>query len=194
MPAVSYVASAEAYLAFEAESDVKHEYFGPGAVVAMAGASPAHSLIAANTLAELRQRLRPRGCQTHGSDLRVRADWTYFYPDVVVVCEKPQYTEDAPPSLLNPTLVVEVTSPTTANRDRREKLEAYTRVESLQAYWIVEQDRPLVTQFTRRGDTWTVHFVRGLDSALRSDLLDTDIPLTDLYAQVELPPEPPSDS
>lgn len=93
MPAVSCAHSTEAYLAFEAESDVKHEYFGPGVVVAMAGASPAHSLIAANTLAELRQQLRPRGCQTHGSDLRVRAGWTYFYPDVVVICEKPQYTE-----------------------------------------------------------------------------------------------------
>ncbi|GAB5519981.1 MAG: hypothetical protein RhofKO_22320 [Rhodothermales bacterium] len=73
------------------------------------------------------------------ADLRVRlSDLRYVYPDSIGVCDPPKYTNEKPPSLLNPTLIIEVISPSTGDRDRSEKLEAYTQLESVQANWIID--------------------------------------------------------
>lgn len=120
----------------------------------------------------------------------IQAKWyNYAYPDVSVACGEPQYADERPASLLNPVLLVEVVSDSTAEMDRRTKLEAYTQIESLQAYWIVEQDEPLITHYERRGDTWTVHFTRGLEATLHSAAFDLAVPMADLYDQVPLEPE-----
>ena len=70
----------------------------------MAGASPRHSLIAANIVAQLVVQLRKRSCTVHSSDLRVKSKATglYTYPDVVVVCGKPQYEDQELDTLLQP--------------------------------------------------------------------------------------------
>ena len=180
-----YVAP-EDYLAAEAEADVRHEYAG-GRVIAMAGASETHNLIKDNLRSELHRRLRERGCRVTTSDQRVKAGASYRYPDVVMHCGKGTFSDEHPPMLFNPELLVEVTSASTAEADRIDKLTEYTEIESLREYWIAEQDRALVTQYVRDGADWRVRFVRGLDASLQSAHFGVEIPMTDLYALVEWP-------
>ena len=183
------------YLAFEEEAERKHE-FHPfpdsgddlGLVVAMAGASLVHNQLVSNLGRELGSRLLERGCPVLTSDLRVRAGVRYYYPDVVALCEKPTIEADVrPDTLTNPLVLVEVASSSTSKADRGKKLQTYALIESLQEYWMVEQDEAVVTHATRHGDGWHVRFVRGLEATLESQALDVALPMADVYALVDFP-------
>ena len=192
MAAPAYALTSVAdYLAFEAEAPTKHEYWH-GRIIAMAGASEAHNLITANLAREIGNRLVPRGCRVVSSDLRVSIGTRYVYPDVVAYCDEPAFTGDQPDTLANPSLLIEVVSSSTAERDRGDKLTAYLEIEGLREYWIVEQDRALVHQYVREGKTWTIHFVRGLEATLRSSSFEIALPMADVYAFVDLASRPPT--
>ena len=192
MAAPAYVRTSVAdYLAFEAEAPTKHEYWH-GRIIAMAGASEAHNLITSNLVREVGNRLVPKGCRVVSSDLRVSIGTHYVYPDVIAYCQDPTFTGDKPDTLTNPSLLVEVTSSSTGDQDRSDKLAAYLEIESLREYWIVEQDRALVHQYVREGETWTIRFVRGLEATLRSDAFEIALPMADVYAFVKLPSPPAS--
>ena len=115
------------YLAMEGASDRKHE-FVHGAIVAMAGARPAHNALASNVSPSLVILTRSRGCLTFHSDQRVHVPATklYAYPDVTLACGERRYDDADPPSLLNPTLLVEVTSDSTEDFDRGRKFLHYS--------------------------------------------------------------------
>src|SRR5947209_1452139 len=119
-PAGQRLAPAE-YLAIERAAEYKSEFFA-GELFAMAGASPAHVLITSNVNRELGTQLRNCPCRVYSSDLRVKVSATglYTYPDVAVVCGEQQFDDEHRDSLLNPTLVVEVLSPSTEAYDRGE--------------------------------------------------------------------------
>ncbi|MBA4185314.1 MAG: Uma2 family endonuclease, partial [Acidobacteria bacterium] len=117
--------SPEEYLALERKAVEKHEYFD-GEIYEMAGASEEHATISSNVNASLNFQLKKRPCKSYQSDLRVHIPATnlYTYPDVVVVCGKPQLLEDAHlDTLLNPTLIIEVLSPSTADYDKGAKFD-----------------------------------------------------------------------
>ncbi len=186
------------YLAFEAASEAKREFwdglvvpvhgYDETGAVAMAGTSPDHNQVLANLVAALVPELRRRGYRLGVADQHVRLpSERYVYPDFVAVCGEPVYTDSNPPELVNPTLVVEIISPSTEKRDRDEKLRAYTAIEGLRAYWIVEQDEPAVTLVERDAGGWRLRFATGLDDAIRSEALDLDVPMADLYALVAFP-------
>ena len=120
------------YLALERAADAKSEYLD-GEIVAMTGGSRAHSLIAANLVRELGNALRERPCEVYGSDLRVSVALAglYAYPDVTVVCGQPTFTDDERDTLENPTVIVEVLSPSTEGLDRGAKFTRYRRLPSL---------------------------------------------------------------
>jgi Uma2 family endonuclease len=198
--------SVEEYLTLDAETDEgtegaqgRYEYLD-GRVWLLAGASPDHNLVKDNIRSELHPRLSPRGCRSFTSDQRVKISETrYVYPDVVVLCGEPEYTDESPPSLVNPELLVEVTSESTADRDHQEKLEAYLNLESLREYWIASPSRPLVTQYVRRGDEWVVRSVADRDAPLRCDALDVELSMDAIYALVDTDdasadPDDPDDS
>src|SRR5579859_4604384 len=110
----------EEYLRRERNAETKSEYYD-GVIVAMAGASPEHNIIAANVIIQLNAQLRDRGCIPFTGDLRVRVDACnrYFYPDTTLVCGQPTYQMlEGLRSLLNPALIVEVLSDSTAAQDR----------------------------------------------------------------------------
>lgn len=178
------------YLDFDAAHGGKHEFWH-GHIVAMAGASPAHNILMLNIAAVLHGAARRRGCQAFPSDQRVRLpEGHYVYPDLSVACN-PQYDEARPASLLNPLLLIEIVSDTTADTDRRAKLGAYTALASVEAYWLFEQDTPYATIYERRGDVWTVRVLHGLDAVLTSPLFDTPFTFADLYAGVPLSEKTP---
>lgn len=185
----------EEYLDLDAEADeTRYEYLD-GRVWALAGATPPHNLLKDNIRTEVHTRLRSRGCRSFTSDQRVRlTEGRYVYPDVVVVCGSPEYTDESPPSLVNPELLVEVTSESTTDRDHQDKLDAYLQLDSLQEYWIASPSRVLITQYVRQGDDWIVRSVRNRDATLRCEALDVSLSLDDIYALVELEEEsPPSE-
>ena len=173
----------EEYLAFEAQAKTKHEFWD-GHVIAMAGASVPHNRVTSNLVTEFNIHLRDRDCHAIAADLRVEVGTRYVYPDIVVECGEPDLTEADPPSLRNPALLVEVASPSTASRDRGEKLHAYARLSSLHEYWIVDTDRAAVTQYIRRGEEWVMQAVLGLEAAVQSTHFGIDIPLRAIYRRV----------
>ena len=112
----------EEYLALERQAQTKSVDLR-GEVSASAGASFADTVIVSNTLVLLAPQLKRRSCTAHGSDLRVKVPSTglYAYPDIVVVCGRPQFEDRHRDTLLNPTVIIEILSPSTEGYDRGEK-------------------------------------------------------------------------
>jgi Uma2 family endonuclease len=141
----------EQYLEIERKAEFKSEYY-QGEMFAMPGARLAHIQIVANASGELRQQLRGRDCQPLSSDMRVcvSEDGFYTYPDVVVVCGKPQFIDGTLDTLLNPTVIIEVLSDSTEAYDRGKKFELYRPLESLAEYVLISSRRVSVERFTRQ--------------------------------------------
>ena len=159
------------------------------APAAMAGGTARHARISMRAMFALEAALRGRGCTTYSSDLGVRLpSGRYVYPDVTVVCGEPEFVEDSERTLVNPTLVVEVLSPSTESFDRGGKATAYRHVPSLQALVIVSQDRPAVEVFARDGTAWTFTEAEGLSESV--ELLGVEVPLADLFDGVTFPENP----
>jgi len=142
------------YLAYEAQSPVRHEYIA-GEIFAMTGASIRHNVIAGNLFAELRTHLKGTPCRAliEGVKLRLRKEQSYFYPDVMVTCEDRLQELDSQQQIVEaPLVVIEILSPTTEATDRREKLRAYRTLPSLKEYLLVSQEQAQVEIYRRRGD------------------------------------------
>ena len=114
----------EEYLAMERKAETKSEYHA-GRIYALAGASESHVLIASNLVVSLGAQLRGRPCRVYASDMRVKVTTfgMYTYPDVVVVCGQGRFEDTRRDTLLNPTVIVEVLSPSTEGYDRGRKFE-----------------------------------------------------------------------
>ncbi|HEY4216556.1 MAG TPA: Uma2 family endonuclease [Gemmatimonadaceae bacterium] len=177
--------SVSEYIAWEEGNTVKHEYVA-GEVYAMTGVSARHNLIMLNLAMALRGRTRGRGCRVFATDVKLRASSDrYYYPDLMVACGS---AGEIALIVSEPSLVVEVTSPSTRGTDRREKLEAYMKMPSLRAYLIVDQRRRHVLMYTRRGAAdWTREEVSGNDE-LSLSFLNTTLSLDEIYEDITLPP------
>jgi Uma2 family endonuclease len=174
------------YLAFERASDTKHEYYR-GETFAMAGASGKHVLILNNTVITVGQQVRGR-CRVYSTDLRLRVSPTglYTYPDIILVCGRPSYADNVFDTLLNPTIIIEVLSPSTEAYDRGRKFGQYRTLETLQEYLPVAQDSPLVEHFVRQEDgTWRFDAANGLEASIYLPTVDCTLALADVYALVE---------
>ncbi|MGA2769353.1 MAG: Uma2 family endonuclease [Bryobacteraceae bacterium] len=179
----------EEYLEIEREAEYKSEYF-QGEMFAMAGAGQAHNLLVANLVAGLHHQLRSRPCQLYPSDMRVRVPATglYTYPDVVVVCGEPQFLDEQRDTLLNPSLLVEVLSPSTEAYDRGRKFEHYRSIESFGEYLLVASDRVHADLYTRQPDgRWMLTSAGRLEDSLDLESVGYRLALVDLYERVDLP-------
>lgn len=175
----------EEYLALDRASEFKHEYLD-GEVYMMAGAKPAHSLIAMNAGTSLNNQMGDRDCSVYGSDLRVSVAHAglYAYPDLTIACGPPLYDERGE-TLLNPTLIVEVLSPTTEIYDRGEKFRRYQQLESLQEYVLIDQGRPVIEVFTRQpGGKWLYVAAVGLEASVMLESVGCTLVLSDVYRRV----------
>lgn len=189
----------EEYLRLEGQSDEKHELWDGwvvplGRALAMAGGSYEHSLITANTARACGNRIEGGPCRVLSSDLRIRlgASVRYVYPDVSVICGPPQFDpQDVDRgTVLNPRLVVEVLSPSTESIDRREKLQGYLQIETVEEYVLISQTQPRVESFFRQASgSWLFTPAEGPEAQLQVLSLKIVIPLSEIYAGVEFPPE-----
>lgn len=182
----------EEYLARERLSETKHEYFN-GYVFAMSGVSRAHNVITVNTSAELRTQLKGTPCESYAMDMRVKVSTTglYTYPDLVVVCGVPRFDDNHVDTLLNPQVLMEVLSPSTEAYDRGDKFAHYRRLESLQEFVLISQDRVRVEHFLRQGDQWVILTeLTSFDDFLVLSSIDCRISLREIYDRIEFPTPP----
>ena len=176
------------YLALAEASEEKLEYVN-GEVLSMAGGSLAHNQLAMNTAGALWGALRGKPCRPLGSDQRVHVPATglWVYPDVLVVCGKPDLSPGRDDSIVNPAVVFEVLSPRTERYDRGAKFAHYQRIPTLRDYLLVAQDARRVEHYQRvTGDRWEFRHVHGSDP-LPLEALGVTLSLDDIYEGVELP-------
>jgi Uma2 family endonuclease len=173
----------EDYLAAEAASDIRHEYLG-GLVYAMAGETTMHNTICLNLAVFIRGRLKGGPCKIYMSDIRVnfdlRNDEYYYYPDIVVTCDK----QDTHKRFVHyPKLIIEVLSDSTERVDKREKFFAYTSVASLDEYVLVSQAAKEVTVFRRASD-WKADKASGTKAKVTLQSIRVALPLSAIYEGV----------
>lgn len=146
------------YLELEEIARVRHEYLD-GEIHAMAGGTPEHAAMAAMITTSLGRQFGQSPCRVYSSDLRVRvlATGLATYPDVTVICGPSQRDPASATHVTNPKVIVEITSPGTADYDRGEKLDHYKTIPSLEAVVLVDHVAERVELWTRDGESWRLH-------------------------------------
>jgi len=173
----------EQYLELEREAEAKSE-FHDGQMFAMSGGTLNHSLLGTR-MAALLDRHTPPGCRAFNSELRIKvaAAGLFTYADCGVFCGEPQFAGDRRDIILNPSLIVEVLSPSTEGYDRGKKFESYRTIPTFREYVMVHQDRPHVEHYSRQDDgSWLLRDHTGIDDTLTIASLNIQIPLADLYS------------
>jgi len=185
-PAAQTYLTPEEYLAWERKADIKHEYLR-GEIIAMSGASYQHTIITMNISGELYIQLKDTACTVHTNDMRVRTspEISYFYPDILVVCDEPRFEDNTCDTLLNPIVLVEVLSPSTEAYDSGEKFGHYQQLTSLREYILVSQDEVRVECHRRQGTEWQLTECRSLEDVLSLISIDCELSLEDIYRRVE---------
>ena len=179
--------SLEDYLAAERLAETKSEYLN-GEVFAMSGASREHNLIVWNLAGALHPQLRGRICEAYVGDMRVHIPATglYTYPDLAVVCGEPRFEDGELDTLLNPTVLIEVLSPTTEGYDRGRKAAHYRTLDSLREYLLVSQEEVRVELFTRQEDGhWLLSEASRLEETVSLGSIGCALLLADVYERVQ---------
>jgi len=175
--------SLEEYLEFDYNAEGRFEYFD-GEVFEMSGGSPEHSLLANRIGRLLGNQLDSKGCFVFQSDVRIKvpAMLPYRYGDVSALCEKPIYEEMGNRRLLvNPTLIVEVLSPSTEKYDRDKKFKAYKSIESLREYFLIWQNEKFVMLFTKHNEKFWFQSDYVENERLKLESVDCELNVDEIY-------------
>ncbi|MDQ5909509.1 MAG: hypothetical protein QG599_1604 [Pseudomonadota bacterium] len=182
--------SVEEYLAIEENSGIKHEYIN-GEIYAMSGSSARHNQIAGNLFARLLNHLRGSPCQVFIADVKLHLREVgvemLYYPDLMVCCDP---DDRHPYYRMRPCLIVEVLSSETACTDRQEKLFAYTRLDSVQGYLLLEQDQMRAILHSREAGQWQRTEFSDPQGELTLPCTGLTIQLAELYEGAGLPETP----
>jgi Uma2 family endonuclease len=181
--------SVEEYFELErTHPDQSYEYID-GEIYLMSGGSPAHALIIANLIGEIRAQLRGGPCKTFSSDAKVKVSETrYVCPDVTVSCVE-QDRQAGTKMLEHPCFVIEVLSPSTETLDRHKKSEIYRTMPSIGEYALVESEIQAVEVYKRlQNGFWAfTHF--GPGSQVQFSSLGVTLAIEAIYEDVIFPPE-----
>jgi Uma2 family endonuclease len=176
----------EEFLAFERESDVKHEYVA-GEVIAIPGASRRHNLIQTDTATSLNLQLCDCECNVYLGSMRVKvgALGIYTYPDITVVCGDAELEDAEQDTLLNPTVIIEILSPSTERYDRELKFHRYQLIKSLRDYLLIAQDRPAVEHYALGGDRrWSLSLHEELTETITLRSIACSLALAAVYRKI----------
>lgn len=183
------------YLAFERAALERHLYLD-GEIIAMAGESLAHAFISVNLVVSLGNQLKGKPCAALTKDMKVRSGpvpengrgtkGMFSYPDVVVVCNEPEFHDATKDVILNPRVIVEILSESTEAFDRGEKFARYqTWLPTLLDYVLIAQDKPQVEHYQRQADgAWSYRLATGLDASVALSSIGCTLKLIDLYDRV----------
>lgn len=178
--------TAEEYLEVERLSLNKHEFFA-GEIFAMSGASLPHNIIFSNTIGNLSFKLKGKSCRPYGSDLRVHIpqNTLYTYPDITIVCGKPETTDDHLDTIKNPAVIIEILSKTTRGYDKGEKFTLYRDISSLKNYILIDSQHIRIENFYRNeDDSWILREYKSLDDELLIEAINESLVLSDIYFEV----------
>jgi Uma2 family endonuclease len=157
----------------------------------MAGARNQHNDISGNIFTALHGRLRGKSCRPYNSDTKVRIrlprQTRFYYSDTQVTCQPNPRTDSFQD---HPRVIVEVLSKGTRRLDEGEKKDAYLTIPSLGVYLLVEQETPAVVAYRRAGEGFEREVYEGLDAVIPLPEIETELPLAEIYEDVELLPEP----
>lgn len=184
--------SFDEYLAMEEKSTVKHEFYD-GFAYAMAGNTFAHSRLANNLGTLLNLKLKGKKCNPCDSNLRV---WVQeanrgFYPDISVICGLPEFYKKRQDTVTNPTLLIEILSPSTEVYDRTDKFAHYRKLSSLKEYVLVSQHSQEVQVYSLQNGVWVCNFYDQEQTNITFKSLEISFPIVEVYENVELSPAPP---
>ena len=185
-PATKYISEKE-YLAFERNALDKHEYY-QGEIFAMSGASFKHNLIESNLRGALHTFLKGKVCREFGSNLRVHIpkNTLYTYPDILVLCDEPDFVDDEFDTITNPSIIIEILSPSTANYDRGAKFDLYRDISSLNEYLLIDSQTIHVVVYTKNNDsTWTLSETKNLNDNITLPSINFIINVADIYDGID---------
>jgi Uma2 family endonuclease len=184
------------YLEMERKAEERHIYLD-GEIFAMAGESQSHGRVTVNLVATFVNQLKDGPCEPYTKDTKVRSGpipmrgqsrkGLFFYPDIVVLCEEPEYHDLHTDVILNPKVIVEALSPTTEAFDRGEKFNRLSEHNpSLSDYVLVSQDKPQIEHYTREANgKWTYCRYKGLDAVVPIPSIRCELKLVEVYARVK---------
>jgi Uma2 family endonuclease len=144
----------------------------------------ANSVRVLNIIISIGVQLRNRPCRVYPSDLKVRVPNSkrFFYPDVSVVCGETKFADEESDVILNPSLIVEILSESTAAYDRGKKFLSYQQIDSLQEYLLVSQDEVIIEHYVRQdNDTWLYTKAIGLEETINLPSIECEVALRDIY-------------
>lgn len=176
----------EKYFELEKKSkDIRYEYYD-GQVVAMSGTKLNHNELVMNFAMPLRAKFKPKGCRVFSESVKLEAvkHFYYPYPDIMLTCDK----EDLNSKLIvkNPTLIIEVLSKSTAERDRSDKLKIYQKIPSVIYYVLVSQYSRQVELYSRvnESDEWLYKLYEKPEETLKFPRIDFEILLSEIYDNI----------
>jgi Uma2 family endonuclease len=180
--------SPEEYLQLERQADYKSEYF-QGEIFMMSGASREHNIINVNFTTFLSTKLKGKNCRPYSTDMRLHIpiNTLYTYPDIMVVCGKEELLDQQFDTMLNPTFIAEVLSPSTVDYDTGRKFTLYRSIPSLKEYWTISSYEYRLQKFVKNesNNTWILSEYTNKEGDVTLESLELTVPLQDLYEGVK---------
>ncbi len=185
-PAFDYITPNE-YLNIEIRADKKHEYFD-GRMYAMAGAGLNHNYVVSSLISNIGSFLKGKKCDIFVADLRITTPGSdsYMYPDLSIICDDVETQENSFDTVINPSVIIEVMSPSTKGFDMAFKLHYYKQIPSLKEYILVDSTKCFVQIYRRDTDgSWVDALnIEDMNSSLGIDTIGLQLPLNDVYRKV----------
>ncbi len=182
LPEKEYI-TPEQYLELERAALEKHEYY-QGEIFAMSGASFRHNVIFKNTYLKLGVKLAGKPCQPYGSDLRIHipSNSLFTYPDISIICGKPEMTDEVMDTVKNPTVIIEILSKSTQDYDKGQKFTLYRDIESLKEYILIDSQSVRVEKYCKNSDgSWTLRDYKDIEDTFIIESIGEDMSLADIY-------------
>ena len=182
LPEKEYI-TPEQYLELERAALEKHEYY-QGEIFAMSGASFRHNVIFKNTYLKLGVKLAGKPCQPYGSDLRIHipSNSLFTYPDISIICGKPEMTDEVMDTVKNPTVIIEILSKSTQDYDKGQKFTLYRDIESLKEYILIDSQSVRVEKYCKNSDgSWTLRDYKDIEDTFIIESIGEDMSLADFY-------------
>jgi Uma2 family endonuclease len=176
------------YLEMENKVLEKHEYY-KGEIFAMSGASARHNIISVNIISALKISLKEKKCRPYGSDMRVNIpeNSLFTYPDISIFCGEVITLREDENTAIQPTVIIEILSPSTRNYDRGEKFMLYRAIPSLKEYILVDSESIHVEHFAiNKEGLWQLKEHNTSQEKIFIETLDLRLPLKEIYEDSQL--------
>ena len=179
--------SEEEYLTAEETALERHEYY-QGEVFAMSGGSVNHESIVGDSFFAIRSHLQKKSCRVFGSNLKIQIETNglFTYPDLSIFCEQLQPYKSRKDTVTNPTVLIEVLSPSTQTYDRGDKFSLYQDLPSLKEYILISSTKVLVEHHVKQADDeWKLNIYRRKEDSITIRSIDFTTTVGVFYENVD---------